>query len=107
MRKNHKDNQLIHWRHYFSLGGYSVISAILQSSYWAPVGWLIVLAIFFYIVYAAAKSDQPAKTFLAYTLGFSGIEGAVLLGLWGAIAKADQWTAELDQEDAAREGKDD
>jgi len=77
------------------------MSAILQSPHWAFIGWLIVIAIFFYIVHAAAKSERPAKTFLFHMLSFSGIEGAILLGLWAAIAKSDQWRDELDREDAA------
>ena len=82
------------------------MSAVLQSSYWAPVGWAIVLVIFFYIIYAAAKSERPAKTFLFHMLSFSGIEGAIFLGLWAAIAQSDRWRNELDAEDAAREGSD-
>ena len=70
--------------------------------------WLVALGIFFYIIYLSAKSERPAKTFLFHMLSFSGFEGAVILGLWAAIAKADQWRDELDREDAAaREGKDD
>ena len=76
------------------------MSAILHSP-WVTFVWLVALCVFFYIIYLSAKSERPGSTFLFHMLSFSGFEGAVILGLWAAIAQSDKWREELDREDAA------
>jgi hypothetical protein len=63
--------------------------------------WLIVLALFFAAIYAAAKSKRPGTALAEFLLLSSGIEGAFIYGIWRLIKRADQWRDELDTAYAA------
>jgi hypothetical protein len=71
------------------------------SSIYVISVWLIVLALFFAAIYAAAKSDKPGTKMAEFLLLSSGIEGAFIYGIWRLIKRADQWRDELDASDAA------